>query len=230
MRGWAALLVAVGISASFAFADGKTYDQWVDQDKDGRKETHEFYVAGGLRRLEIDRNGDGKTDKTLSIRNKIKLSREEDHDFDGETDRWFYYAPNGAFLRVEKDTNGDGKADAWNFMEQQGVVLYENDRNFDGKVDKRSLKVWGFNKSLKTWQYVPDWTTDDSNFDGIIDRDHARKALRQKIPDKTGQPIDPNPKKAREKRKADAAPSKAEEILKQRQERENLTENAAAPQ
>jgi len=60
--------------------------------------------------IEVDTNGDNKTDI-------------------------FYYYTNGKLTRVEADRNYDGIIDAWHYFINSKVVTGEYDDNFDGKVD-----------------------------------------------------------------------------------------------
>ena len=83
-----------------------------------------FYVFAGLlyaeeqqtpspKKVEVDRNYDGKSDRFEYYDSNGSIIRvETDTDFNGKADEWVYYK-NGIVEKAEKDTNGDGKPDTW---------------------------------------------------------------------------------------------------------------------
>ncbi len=78
------------------------------EEETGTKEGKRVYP----KKIEVDKNHDGKIDHTEYYENG-KISRvEEDTDYDGQVDEWIYYE-NGKMVKAERDTNKDGKADTW---------------------------------------------------------------------------------------------------------------------
>ena len=65
------------------------------------------------KKVEVDRNYDGKPDRFEYYGAYGKIMRvETDTDLNGKTDEWVYYK-NGVVEKAEKDTNADGKPDTW---------------------------------------------------------------------------------------------------------------------
>jgi len=174
-----------------------------------------------------DTNDDGIMDQTMFYRAGKKHHREADKNFDGKVDRWDYYDEEEVYRRTAKDTNQDGKPDSWMFHEPGGAVkLREYDLNFDGKVDKRQLTEFTMDKRLKIPRHLYIWKEEDKDFDGVIDAYRVR-GEKDPVPNRLGQPIDPNFKTiAPPKKKEEAAPQDADhgtkKVIRERGEAEEM--------
>lgn len=122
--------------------------------------------TGRLEGLNGDRNGDGKVD-TRAVMDGVRVQRVEiDRDGDGRTDRWEFYVPGpvagspqieraeesdapggritrreyyeaGRVARVEEDTNDDGRVDKWEYYVGDSLGRVELDLTGRGKPTQR---------------------------------------------------------------------------------------------
>jgi hypothetical protein len=140
---------------------GKLEQLVSDRDGDGRAETRAFMDGATLKRVEIDRNGDGTPDRWEFYRSASavpiidraeeangrghQITRrefyaggaiqrvEEDSDLDGRQDKWEWY-DNGVLSRVELDLVGKGMPSQRLVYSADGaVVRVETDPDGDGK-------------------------------------------------------------------------------------------------
>ena len=175
---------AAGLAAAFLLFAPALYaadrTEWVDQDKDGRKETKVYYEGQKIVKSESDRDGDGKIDT------------------------WTTYNETGHAWKRAADTNKDGKRDQFKeFINgDREFVIQENDLNFDGKLDRRKFSKWNPNKSLQVFNgsrmmripnpgYVTLWKEEDTDFDGIIDKYYEKGKPRASA--RIGKPIATRP-------------------------------------
>jgi hypothetical protein len=65
-----------------------------------------------------------------------KISEEQDFNFDGKMDNFYYFTPGGVLMRQEIDSNYDGKIDIWVYLDK-GIYInrIERDKDYDGKPD-----------------------------------------------------------------------------------------------
>ncbi len=99
--------------------------------------------SGRLEALMSDRDGDGKLD-TRALMDGARLKRIEiDRNADGRPDRWEYYASSGAdtpatpiIERAEEADGGDGRITRREFYANGVIDRAEEDTDADGRVDK----------------------------------------------------------------------------------------------
>jgi hypothetical protein len=88
--------------------------------------------------MEVDSNGDGRTDYLICthIESGDKMMEALDYNHDGEMDDFYYYK-NGVLVERAIDSNYDNKVDLWVYIEQ-GVYIacFEKDNDFDGTMDE----------------------------------------------------------------------------------------------
>jgi hypothetical protein len=116
-------------------ADGRTYTLL---DKGAYKAFYDSW--GRLVRIEYDSNGDGKPDY-IAHHDGAKTPRliEVDEDFDGNTDRWESYSPEGRLLKVGVSRHGHGP-DLWNVLGPDGQpARREYDDDGDGRVERSEV-------------------------------------------------------------------------------------------
>ena len=124
--------------------------------------------TGRLEELTSDRNGDGKVD-TRAFMDGVRVKRVEiDRNRDGRADRWEYYGPNtpagtpqieraeesdgpngrigrreyydaGRIARVEEDTDGDDRVDKWEYYTLGLLSRVELDFAGHGKPTQRLI-------------------------------------------------------------------------------------------
>ena len=181
--------------AGAAFAQERT--EFLDENKDGRKETTMFYDQYGKVKAEVDMNGDGKPDRFVKFKGGFRTAAENDLNFDGKVDSWDFYDSKGILSRTAKDRNGDGKPDQFNHMlKGRMTVLKESYRNFDGRIDRRQLDQWGMRKFGPGIPAVPGyitvWMEEDTDYDGKVDV-YKEKGNRSPSKARIGQPIDTPP-------------------------------------
>ncbi|MBN1649592.1 MAG: hypothetical protein JW874_16255 [Spirochaetales bacterium] len=93
-------------------------------------------VAGQIRELTSDENGDGIADYILYYTSKgQKIAEKMDFNKDGIMDDFYFYI-NGVLKFRQIDSNFDKKVDIWVYI-NRGVYIgkYERDTDFDGTVD-----------------------------------------------------------------------------------------------
>ncbi|GEM_PF-1123910 len=184
-------LAAALLAASPVFS--APLDEWADEDKDGRKETHFFYEDSKIVRAEADSSGDGKIDRWVKYADGKRYTAENDRDQDGRMDRWDFYTSEGLIGRTGKDTDADGKPDTFTtLLNGRQIVMKEQDRNGDGKIDRRRFCEWTILKRTGT-PSVPGhkalWTEEDNDFDGKIDK-YIDKKNKFTEKGKIGKPMD----------------------------------------
>jgi hypothetical protein len=97
--------------------------------------------TGRLEELTSDRNGDGKVD-TRAFMDGVHLKRVEvDRNRDGRADRWEYYGPNTAsgtpqIERAEESNEPNGRIALREYYEAGRIARVEEDTDADGRVDK----------------------------------------------------------------------------------------------
>jgi hypothetical protein len=100
-----------------AYAGNLRSEIWKDGRHTGRPDVRLVFGAGGSRllRIELDRNGDGRSERIL------------------------HYS--GSMLTAEAhDTNGDNNLDTFDYFDSEGQVgLREEDLDGDGRIDVRSV-------------------------------------------------------------------------------------------
>jgi hypothetical protein len=108
----------------------------VDRNYDGLVDRTEIYDAKGVvTRVEVDINGDGKTDEWVYYEEGIPVKGAKDINGDGNSDTTLFYDAKGIIIRSEADANGDGKIDEWVYYEANKPVKAEKDTNKDSKPD-----------------------------------------------------------------------------------------------
>lgn len=111
-----------------------------------------YDAAGKLRKLEYDRNKDGKVDTWGYMDGSRVVRIEVDENGDGTVDRWEYHraAGSGAAAnpgspttgvdatveRIERATRLDGKVSRTEFFDKGLLATIEEDTDGDGRVDK----------------------------------------------------------------------------------------------
>lgn len=110
----------------------------------------EYDEAGTLRKIEYDRNGDGRVDTWGYMDGARVLRVDTDDNGDGVVDRWEYHRPDapgnaGRALqggvdatveRIECATRFDGHVSRWEHFTEGALARVEEDTDGDGKVDK----------------------------------------------------------------------------------------------
>jgi hypothetical protein len=108
----------------------------------------EYNANGRLRKIEYDRDGDGKPDAWGYMDGSRVVRVEVDENGDGKVDRWEYHraAEPGAsddqagidrtLERIERATGRDGRIDRWEYFTDGVLTRVEEDTNRDGKIDK----------------------------------------------------------------------------------------------
>lgn len=88
--------------------------------------------------LEIDSNGDGRTDYMIQthLETGDKIMEALDYNHDGDMDDFYYYTK-GILTERAIDSNYDSYVDLWVYIEE-GVYIsgYEKDTDFDGSMDE----------------------------------------------------------------------------------------------
>jgi hypothetical protein len=113
----------------------------VDTNLDGRKDVfREFDGAGQPTRESADTNYDGRLDTWSSFASGQLRKLELDRDGDGEADESRFYTPTGSkqveLAKIERDTNHDGKPDRWESFDKGRLSRSGLDLDFDGVVDR----------------------------------------------------------------------------------------------
>lgn len=121
-----------------------------DRDGDGRAETRAFMDGAVLKRIEIDRNGDGAVDRweyygggTAGERGSavgapLIERAEEANGSDAKVTRREFFE-RGTVHRVEDDTNLDGRPDKWEFYEAGQLARIELDLIGKGAPSQRLI-------------------------------------------------------------------------------------------
>ena len=128
---------------------GKLEQLVSDRDGDGRAETRAFMEGAILRRIEIDRNGDGAVDRWefylgasaapgAAIPPPVIERAEEANGPDAKVTRREFFA-RGTVERVEDDTNLDGRTDKWEFYEAGRLARVELDLVGKGAPSQRLI-------------------------------------------------------------------------------------------
>lgn len=123
--------------------------------------TPEWGPDGALVSVAYDRNGDGRPDQ-IAHHDGARLPAvvENDDDFDGTTDHWIHYDPEGELVKVgvsrrgevedlwvypgpdqqparqEYDDDGDGLVERAEVIQDGRVVQVEVDADRDGRIDR----------------------------------------------------------------------------------------------
>ena len=99
-------------------------------------------ATGGLRRVEIDQDKNGKVD-TVEFWDATRLVRVEvDGDGDGRVERWEHRTADNKLDRLGSSGKDDGVEDMWSYFDAAGKLLkVEFDTDRDGLVDKRDTFV-----------------------------------------------------------------------------------------
>jgi hypothetical protein len=84
--------------------------------------------------LEIDNNGDGKTDATFHYERGVITRAEHDCNFDGKPDQFEWYL-DGIISRAESDDDFDGKIDGWLKYRNGNLWLSKHDTDKNGEPD-----------------------------------------------------------------------------------------------
>lgn len=112
-----------------------------DRDGDGRREVVIFVKENRAVTSTLDRNGDGRTDLFRRYSPQgLPESDEADLDFDGRTDYWVWYTQ-GLKTVAAQDRNKDGEPDAWFFYD--GLTLRVVGGAIDEDGDGRYERRWG---------------------------------------------------------------------------------------
>src|SRR5262245_14870722 len=123
-------------------ATGRLAELAGDQDGDGKVDTRAFMDGSHFRRIEIDRNRDGKADRwefyaAGSAAGTPQLERvEESDEAGGPVIRREYYE-SGQLARVEEDTNADSRVDKWEYYIGGSLDRLELDLEGRGKPTQR---------------------------------------------------------------------------------------------
>jgi hypothetical protein len=101
-----------------------------------------FDDSGALETEKMDSDFDGVYDWTDHYKSGSRVMTEQDTNFDGRTDIWYYYTdgPDGRprIDRKTRDTSGDGRVDHWERFDDEGNVMRTGrDTDGDGKMDER---------------------------------------------------------------------------------------------
>jgi hypothetical protein len=141
-------LAVNGIAPVYNPETGKLEQLLSDRDHDGVAETRAFMDGGVIKRIEIDRNHDGKPDRweyygppqgtadpASPGANVIDHAEEANGPSDRITRREFYAG--GAIARVVDDADGDGRADKWEEYEHGLLVRVDVDTDSKGRATRR---------------------------------------------------------------------------------------------
>ena len=144
---------------------GKLEQLVSDRDGDGRAETRAFMDGAVLKRIEIDRNGDGAVDRWeyysggrvtapgAAVEAPVIERAEEANGPDSRVTRREFFAA-GAVQRVEEDTNMDSRVDKWEFYE--GGRLARIDLDLVGKGLPSQRLVYGADGAVVRVETDPD--------------------------------------------------------------------------
>src|SRR5690349_19687317 len=138
------------VSTVYNKETGKLEQLVSDRDGDGRAETRAFMDGAILKRIEIDRTGDGKPDRweyyaggqsagpgVAVAPPVIERAEEANGPGDKVTRREFYVS--GKVQRVEDDTNLDGRTDKWEWYEAGELARVELDLIGKGAPTQRLI-------------------------------------------------------------------------------------------
>jgi hypothetical protein len=104
--------------------------------------------TGRLRRIDIDRDHDGRIE-TFSYWDASRVIRIEiDTDGDNRIDRWEHYDAANRLSRVGSSRRDDGVEDTWTYPDDAGLLArVETDTDRDGVIDKRETFTGGATSS-----------------------------------------------------------------------------------
>jgi hypothetical protein len=135
-----------------------------DRDGDGTIDTRAYMDGTQVRRIEIDRNGDGAPDRVEKYAAADGggaaeiVEAEQVQTPGGPVVRREFYA-RGIIARVEEDTNGDGRIDKW-------------ERYTEGRVSVLELDLVGIGRPTQRLVYTPTGSLDrvetDADGDGTF--------------------------------------------------------------
>ena len=108
----------------------------------------------------LDKNGDGKPDSWMTMRNGVVFEFSIDSDFDGRVDSLVRYGSGQKIAYEEYDFNLDGHMDDFYFYEDGRLARREVDSNYDLAVD-----IW---VHLHLGTHIEKMER-DTDFDGTID-------------------------------------------------------------
>lgn len=137
------------VSSVYNQDTGKLEQLVSDRDGDGRAETRAFMEGAVLKRIEIDRNGDGVADRWefytagptpfgRALGAPVIERAEEANGPDAKVTRREFFA-SGTVERVEDDTNLDGRTDKWEFYERGQLARVELDLIGKGAASQRLI-------------------------------------------------------------------------------------------
>ncbi|HXT69808.1 MAG TPA: hypothetical protein VN700_08630 [Vicinamibacterales bacterium] len=138
------------VSTVYNKDNGKLEQLLSDRDGDGRAETRAFMDGAVLKRIEIDRNGDGVVDRWetyasgrvagpgATVEPPVIEHAEEANGSGKEITRRQFYA-GGVVQRVEEDTNDDRRVDKWEYYEAGRLVRVDLDLVGKGFASQRLI-------------------------------------------------------------------------------------------
>jgi hypothetical protein len=148
-----AVACAIGTSTSACVQDAKDAPPDRPLEPQGTTQLKPSYDAGGkLRKLEYDRNNDGKVDAWGFMDGARVVRVEVDENGDGAVDRWEYHREPAAGAagdrnaapdrldqsveRIERATRFDGRVSRKEYFTDGVLSKVEEDTDGDGKMDK----------------------------------------------------------------------------------------------
>jgi hypothetical protein len=143
------------VTPSYNSETGRLEGLAADRDGDGRVDTRAEMDGLHFKRVEIDRDGNGKADRweyyaapaapvaaaspaAPPSRNELVRAEEANGpQGDRVTRREFY--ERGVIARIEEDTDADGRIDTWDWYEGGALVRMDLDLQGRGRADRRLL-------------------------------------------------------------------------------------------
>lgn len=135
---------------------GKLAELLWDSKGTGKVDTWSYMDGTRFKRIEIDRNGDGKPDRWEyygegNKLEKIGFSRLGD----GKQDAWAYLASEGVLSHIDISTHQDGKIDRVEYYTANSLTRVEEDVNGDGTMDQWETYEGGRSSAQGSFPAVP---------------------------------------------------------------------------
>ncbi|MBW2312921.1 MAG: tetratricopeptide repeat protein [Deltaproteobacteria bacterium] len=99
---------------------------WEDRQGLGWPDLHMTFAAGGeVESIEVDRDGDRRSERLFLYERGMLVSESRDTDDDGHLDRVEFFDPEGFVVRREDDLDGDGEPDVKSYFDGGRLVRRE---------------------------------------------------------------------------------------------------------
>ncbi|MGY8805098.1 MAG: hypothetical protein ACKVK6_12780, partial [bacterium] len=117
------------------YEGGKAARSQRDRDHNGEFDSWSHYnELGQVHLRELDTNGDGKPDSTITYQDEVPILQRDDDNADGEVDIITQFVDGEASKRDE-DQDHDGKFDRFTTYLGGKPSILEEDRDRDGRID-----------------------------------------------------------------------------------------------